>query len=145
MINRILKYFFIFILLVLLQILLFNNIQFSGYINPYVYVFIILILPAEIQNWLLLIIAFTTGLSIDIFTGTLGLHASATLLAGFVRPYILRFIAPRDGYKQALSLSSSSYGMKWYLAYVSTFVFIHHFALFYMEVFRLTYLQLLRQ
>jgi len=67
MINSVIRYTVIFILLVLLQILLFNNIQFSGYVNPYVYIMFILLLPVEIPSWLLLILAFFTGMTIDIF------------------------------------------------------------------------------
>ncbi len=102
MINRILRFSLIFILLILLQVLLFNNIQFSGYVNPYVYIMFILLLPVEIPSWLLLIISFFTGLIIDLFTGTPGMHTSATVLAGFVRPYVLRIISPRDGYEARL-------------------------------------------
>jgi rod shape-determining protein MreD len=83
MINSIIRYFIIFIILILLQVLLFNNIQFSGYINPYVYIMLILLLPVEIPAWSLLLISFFTGLTVDFFTGTPGMHASATLLSGF--------------------------------------------------------------
>ena len=98
MINTILKYGLISVVLILLQILVLNNIQFSGYVNPYVYIMIILILPSLTPSWLILLIAFFTGLVIDLFFGSPGMHASATLIAGFARPFVLRIIAPRDGY-----------------------------------------------
>src|SRR5512137_2722988 len=99
MINSIIRYTVIFVILIFLQVLLFNNIQFSGYINPYVYVMLILLLPVEIPSWLLLIICFFSGLTVDLFNGTPGIHTSATVFSGFIRPYILRFISPRDGYE----------------------------------------------
>ena len=74
------------VLLILFQILVLNNIQFSGYVNPYVYIMIILVLPSVTPAWLVLIISFLTGLTIDLFSGSPGMHASATLLAGFARP-----------------------------------------------------------
>lgn len=138
MINSILKYALIAAILILLQILLFNNIQFSGYINPYVYIMIILLLPSVIPSWLLLLISFFTGLIIDLFMGSPGMHASATLLAGFTRPYVLSVIAPRDGYEPGVELSMQTYGFRWFLVYASVIVFIHHLALFYLEVFRFT-------
>jgi rod shape-determining protein MreD len=138
MINRILKFGLFFIILVLLQILLFNNIQFSGYINPYIYIMFILLLPVDIPGWLLLIISFVTGLIIDFFSGSPGMHTSATVLAGFVRPYILRIIAPRDGYETGVNPSMSAYGLRWFLIYTLTIVVVHHTALFYLEVFRFT-------
>jgi rod shape-determining protein MreD len=138
MISRILRFGLIFILLLLLQVLLFNNIQFSGYVNPYVYIMFILLLPIEIPAWLLLIISFFTGLIIDFFAGTPGMHTSATVLAGFVRPFILRIISPRDGYEPGADPSILIYGFKWFLIYTSIIVIIHHTALFYLEVFRFT-------
>lgn len=138
MINRILRYALIFVLLLLLQLFLFNNIQFSGYVNPYVYILFILLLPVEIPAWLLLIISFFTGLIIDLMTGTPGMHTSATVLAGFARPYVLRLISPREGYETGSGPSMFVYGFKWFLLYTIFIVLIHHFLLFYLEVFRLS-------
>lgn len=138
MINRISRFTLIFILLFLLQVLVFNNIRFNGYINPYVYVMFILLLPVEIPSWLLLIISFVTGAIMDIFCGSPGMHTSATLLAGFVRPYALRLISPRDGYEPGADPSMFVYGLRWFLIYTSFIIFIHHTALFYLEVFRFT-------
>lgn len=136
MINSILRFGLIFILLILLQLLVLNNIQFSGYVNPYVYILFILLLPVEIPSWLLLIISFSTGLIIDFFSGSPGMHSSATLMAGFARPYILRVIAPRDGYEAGSSPSMLAYGFRWFLSYTLLIVLIHHTTLFYLEVFR---------
>jgi rod shape-determining protein MreD len=136
MINSILRFGLIFILLILLQLLLFNNIQFSGYVNPYVYILFILLLPVETPAWFMLIISFTTGIIIDMFSGTPGMHSSATLMAGFFRPYVLRVIAPRDGYEAGASPSLMTYGFRWFLSYTILIVLIHHTTLFYLEVFR---------
>jgi rod shape-determining protein MreD len=138
MINRILRFGLLFVLLIMLQILLFNNIQFSGYVNPYVYLMFILLLPVEIPSWLLLLSAFLTGMVMDFFSGTPGMHSFATVLAGFVRPYILRVISPRDGYDPGSSPSIVTYGIRWFLTYTLLMVLIHHTALFYVEVFRFT-------
>lgn len=136
MINRIIRFGIIFIFLLLLQLILFNNIQFSGYVNPYVYIMFILLLPVEMPAWLLLILSFFTGLIIDFFSGTPGMHASACLVAGFIRPYVLRITSPRDGYEPGALPSMMVYGFKWFLIYASIIIFIHHLALFYLEVFR---------
>jgi rod shape-determining protein MreD len=138
MINRVLKFALFFILLILLQILLFNNIQFSGYVNPYVYLIFILLLPVEIPSWLLLPLSFLIGYIIDSFSGSSGVHTSATVLAGFIRPHILRIISPRDGYEADYIPSMRGYGFRWFLTYTVLMVFIHHTALFYLEVFRFT-------
>jgi hypothetical protein len=64
------------------------------------------------------------------------MHTSATLLAGFSRPYVLRIISPRDGYETGPDLSMKVYGLRWFFIYTSTIVLIHHTTLFYLEVFR---------
>ena len=138
MINRILRYAMIFALLTLLQLGLFNNIQFSGYVNPYVYIMFIMLLPVETAAWLLLIISFLTGLLIDLFMSTPGMHTSATVFAGFIRPYVLRLISPREGYEASSEPSMSVFGFRWYFFYTLIIVFVHHLLLFYLEVFRLT-------
>jgi rod shape-determining protein MreD len=138
MINSILRFGLIFVLLMLLQLLLFNNIQFSGYVNPYVYIMFILLLPIEMPAWILLLLSFATGIIIDFFSGSPGMHSSATVLAGFVRPYVLRVISPRDGYDQKSELSMTTYGFRWFFTYTTLIVLVHHTALFYLEVFRFT-------
>lgn len=138
MINSILRYVLISTIIILLQILLFNNIQFSGYINPYVYIMIILILPTIIPTWILLIIAFFTGLIIDLFSGSPGMHTFATVLAAFFRPYVLTIISPRDGYESGSEITMAMYGARWYFLYTITIVLLHHTTLFYIEVFRLS-------
>ena len=115
-----------------------NNIQFSGFVNPYVYIMIILLLPSVTPAWALLLISFLTGLVVDLFSGSPGMHASATVMAGFARPYVLRLIAPRDGYESGSDLSMLAYGFRWFFTYAAIIIVIHHTTLFFVEVFRLT-------
>lgn len=136
MINSILRYGFLLMVLILLQVLVFNNIQFSGYVNPYVYVMFILLLPFDMPAWLLLFVSFLLGMIMDFFSGTPGMHASASVLAGFVRPAVLGFISGREGYESNNKPAMATYGFRWFLFYATVIVFIHHFALFYLEVFR---------
>jgi rod shape-determining protein MreD len=138
MVRQIIINIFRFIFLILLQVLVLNNMQFSGLVNPYLYILFILLLPFEIPGWILLVIGFLTGLSIDAFTDTLGLHTSATVLMAFLRPFILRIIAPRDGYDSGKSPNLNSFGLPWFLRYSIILIFAHHFVLFYLEVFRIS-------
>ena len=117
MLNDIIKYSGIFILLLGLQVLVMNNIGFSGYVNPFVYLLFIMLLPFGLPAWILLIIAFFTGLSVDLFSATAGLHTSASVLAAFARPFILRIIAPRDGYEQGDVPGINENGFRWFMIY----------------------------
>jgi rod shape-determining protein MreD len=136
MINKTIRLSLMFVLLILLQVLVFNNIQFSGYIDPYIYLLFILLLPFEIPDWLLLSICFVTGFTVDLFSLSPGMHAFSTVVAGFARPYVLRLVSPRDGYEPGSGPSMLTYGFRWFFTYSLFIVLIHHTVLFYIEVFR---------
>ena len=135
MIKRLPRYIINFILLVFLQVFIFNNIQFSGFINPYIYIIFILLLPFETPKWLILFLAFLLGLTVDLFTNTIGMHSSATVFMAFLRPYLLKVLAPRDGYEAETLPQLNYYGFGWFLRYASVLVIVHHLFLFYIEVF----------
>ena len=129
---------FRFMLLVFLQIFVLNNIQFSGFVNPYLYVLFILLLPFEISGWLLLVLAFFIGLVIDIASSTIGYHIIATVLMAYFRFHLLRFIAPHDGYEPGMTPTMSSLGFAWFFRYAVILTLAHHLVLFWVESFRLT-------
>ena len=125
-----------FVVLILIQVLLLNNIQISGYIVPYVYILFILLMPFETPGWLLLFSGFALGLSVDMFSQTMGMHTVATVFMAFLRSYILRTIAPRDGYETGTYPRIFYQGSVWFLKYAIILVLAHHLVLFYTEVFR---------
>ena len=135
MVKDILKYAGLFLLLLTLQLFIFNNIQLSGYINPYVYVLFILFLPYETPGWLLLILGFFTGICVDAFMNTYGMHSSATLFLAFLRPYLLNLIANREDIDRKGSPSIYPNGLVWFLKYTLFLVLAHHFVLFFIESF----------
>ena len=137
MIEKIIRIALRFFVLILVQVLLLNNIQLGGYINPYLYVLFILLLPLETPNWLLLLLAFILGLGIDMFTNTMGMHAAACVFMAYCRPYITKLISPRDGYDMDTPPTLQNLGLNWFLTYSIVLVLLHHLFLFYIEVFRL--------
>lgn len=136
MILVVLRYLLRFLLLISLQILILNNIKLGTFINPFLYILFLLWLPVNMPKLLSLPIALLTGLAIDMFQNTPGMHAAACLLMIYVRPYWLKMIAPRDGYDIETEPSIKKLGFAWYMAYASLLVFVHHFFLFFIEVFR---------
>jgi rod shape-determining protein MreD len=133
--NNVLRYSGVFVVLVLLQLLIFNNIQFSGYINPYVYVMLIIILPLSLPSWVVLIIAFLAGFIIDAFSGTMGVHTFATVMAGFVRPWIISLNMTHEAADPDISPSVQNNGLRWFFMFALMIVLVHHLSLFYVEVF----------
>ncbi|MDD3567015.1 MAG: rod shape-determining protein MreD [Bacteroidales bacterium] len=138
MLKDIVKYSGLFVLLVILQIFVLNNVQLSGYINPYLYVLFILILPYEIPGWALLLVGLITGITIDTFMNTYGMHSSATIFMAFMRPYMLRMLADREDVDKKGSPSISGNGFVWFLKYASILVFAHHLILFFTEAFSIS-------
>jgi len=136
MIKVVSRNIFRFIMLVLVQVLIFNNIEISGYITPYIYIIVIILLPFETPVSVSLILGFFLGLSIDIFTDTIGMHTAATVFIAFIRPYILSSFAPRDGYEPGTFPRVFYYGLPWFIKYAALMVFAHHLVLFYIEMFR---------
>lgn len=124
-----------FVFLVLIQVLILNNMNLGGYLNPYIYVLFILLLPADINKSFLLILAFFTGLTIDYFGNTLGLHAAATVLLAFARPGILNLFFKNIEFGKGEEPGLAKIGIGGFLRYTLVLVFIHHFALFMLEVF----------
>lgn len=135
MINETVKNILRFIFLVLFQVLILNNIQLSGYLNPFLYVLFILMLPFQTADWLVLVLAFVLGISIDMFADTGGLHAASCVLMAFFRKPILKLISPRDGYEVVQKPTIQQFGFRWFFSYAGILVLAHHFLLFYMENF----------
>ena len=123
------------IFLVLFQVIILNNIQLGGYINPYLYVLFILMLPFETPKWLLLISAFTLGLSVDMFSDTTGLHSAASVFMAYCRPWILNNVSSKQEYEPGVQPLIRDLGFKWFFSYSLILVIAHHLLLFFLEVF----------
>ena len=136
MISNVIKYGLMFIVLILFQGLILNNMEFGGYVVPFLYVFFILALPFETPNWMVLLFGFVLGIFADSFTSTLGMHTSATVVMAFCRFYLLKLVAPRGGYEFNSKPNVQLMGLTWYLLYASILIFIHHIFLFYVESFK---------
>lgn len=124
-----------FVVLVLLQVLVVNHIRLGGYVHPYIYLIFIMLLPINIPNWQLLLLGFSLGLSVDLFTGTPGLHAGATTLMAFCRPRIIKLISGTLKFENIHEPNLNQLDGMWFFRYVFLMVFVHHFMLFLMESF----------
>jgi rod shape-determining protein MreD len=129
------KYLLMFIVLVLIQVLILNNIQLSGFVNPYIYILFIILLPFNIQGYFLLGFSFLIGLTVDIFSNTPGIHASASVLLGFLRPQIAELISSREIIEKGNTPTLKLLGFASFLKYVVIVVLLHHFILFFVEAF----------
>jgi rod shape-determining protein MreD len=126
-----------FIWLIGLQVLIFNQFQFLGYLNPMPYVLIILLLPPSTSRFLLLLAGFITGLAVDIFSGEIGLHAAASVLLAYVRPGLQKLFMTQ-GLNEYESLDLENMGAPRFVTYAGFAILIHHLYFFLMEAFKLS-------
>lgn len=131
--KYLIKYTFLFLFLIFFQILVLDNIEISGYINPYFYIIFILILPLDTPKWLLLISGFLLGLSIDIFSNTTGLNAFATVFVAFMRPLILNLFINKNDRENIKIPGINDMGFPKFFLYAFFLVIIHNFLLFFID------------
>ena len=123
------------VVFVLLQVLVMNNIHLFGIVIPFIYLYIILKLPVDISRTSIILISFFTGIIIDIFSNTFGMHAAACTLVGFVRtPLLDRFVDTREMTEKSIP-SYKLFGLGKFVRYAVLVVSIHHIALFVIESF----------
>lgn len=126
------------ILFILLQVFVLNEVPpLHQYIMPYIYFLFILWLPFNISRGSLLLVSFITGIFLDFFTKTPGLHAAACVLIGYIRPFLINLLMPQQGvefnYREP---SVSSLGFSQYATYVSLLTLFHHSWLFLIQSFQ---------
>ncbi|MDR1527600.1 MAG: rod shape-determining protein MreD [Dysgonamonadaceae bacterium] len=122
----------LFILLIILQIALFDRIHLFGYATPLLYIYFIIKLPGTMnRNWVLLLAAFL-GLCIDLFNHTMGMNMLACVVIGFFRYFFLDWFAPRDLYENYFP-SFRSLGRAKFLRYAFVMTVLHHIILFTAE------------
>jgi rod shape-determining protein MreD len=124
-----------FVFLVLIQVMVFNNMNLSGYINPSVYLMFILLLPVHINKSALLILAFLLGITIDFFSNTMGLHAAATVFMAFARPGTINLFFKNLEFTGKENPVLNKTGLGGFVRYTLALVLVHHTALFILEIF----------
>ena len=131
--NKSINNIFRFVFFVLLQLFILDNILFLGYVNPYLYILFILLLPISISSIQALLLAFLVGLSIDFFHNSGGVHAAACLVMAYFRPFALRNAFGINFDFKTLKFYDE--GFKPLFVYVSIMVGIHHLVMFSLEAF----------
>ncbi|MBT0607316.1 rod shape-determining protein MreD [Aequorivita echinoideorum] len=130
-----------FIVLVFLQALVLNNINFLGYINPYLYLLFILLYPLDGNKTLLIFLSFLLGLSIDIFEDSGGVHAAACAFIAYARPVVLKYSFGVSYEYNTIKIKKADPLER--LVYIAAMVFMHHFIMFFLEIFSFNHMLLL--
>ena len=136
--KKIYKYIGLFPIYVLLQVFILNEILFASYINPYIYILLIITLPRDTPNWFLLIYGFLLGFTIDIFTGSIGFHSTATVLISFLKPLISKLIIPHNIISDQDELQLQRVGLQPFSIFTLILTIVHHATLFLIETLSLS-------
>lgn len=130
----VIRHFFTFVILCLVQALVLNHINLFGCATPLLYVYFIMLFRRGFPKWAILLWSFLTGLCIDIFSNTPGVAASSATLLGLLQPYILSLFISRDS-PEDLMPSIKSLGVAKYIYYTVICVFIYNAMFFTIESF----------
>ena len=126
--SDLVKNIFRLIIFILVQVYVLNKIpHLHRFIVPSIYFLFILWLPFSISRLGILLIGFVTGLTVDYFTSTPGLHAAACVLIAYARPFVINILTPKDStefnYREP---SPGAMGWAPYMVYVFVLTLMHH-------------------
>jgi len=129
---------FRFVLLLAVQIIIFNNMNFLGYISPYPYILFIILYPVNGNKSGLLVASFLLGLIMDMFSNSGGIHTTACLVLAYFRPFIFKFSFGLSYEYQTIKLNDVLTPERF--SFILLSVVIHHLILFILEAFQFSFI-----
>ena len=118
-----------YIVVMILQVLLFDQLQLLGVCHPYIYILCLLMMPITLPHSADMFVGAAAGLIMDVFCNSMGVHTAACILIMFVRPYLIgALVNDKDRLNEQISLRAL--GMEALLRYVVIMVVIHHLTVF---------------
>lgn len=126
-----------FVVLIFFQISVLNNIYLGGYVNLFLYILFILMLPTYLPKNVIILISFATGFIVDIFSTTLGLHTFSATLIGFSRVVFADKILTKGDNVEIDTPSIRTISPSVYSAYAIILTFIYCFFYYLIESFSL--------
>lgn len=132
-----------FITLLLVQVIICNNINFLGYINPYIYIIFIFLFPIRENRLLFLLVSFLLGMLVDMFSDSGGVHAAAAVSIAYARPILLKTSFGTLYEHQTIKFSNTEIGSL--ITYITFGTILHHFILFSLEIFNISSILLILQ
>ncbi|HBS52438.1 MAG TPA: rod shape-determining protein MreD [Flavobacterium sp.] len=125
---------FRFIILLSLQVIVFNNINLFGFISPFPYILFIILYPVNGNKSGLLVASFLLGIILDMFSNSGGIHTTACLFLAYFRPSIFKFAFGVSYEYQTIKLNDTLTPERFSFLLVA--VVLHHLVLFIFEAFQ---------
>lgn len=124
-----------FVVLILAQVFIFDNIHLFGFISPFVYILFLLLYPVKVNQQLFLFLGFLLGLTMDFFSDTGGIHAASCLMLAYARPAVLKYSFGVSYEYNTIKINHTT--MSGRLTYISSLVVLHHLIFYTLEIFNL--------
>lgn len=129
-----LKYIGIFIMLLFLQVLLFDNLHWLGLVHPFIYIWAIILLPIELPRWMQMLIGAAIGMVMDLFTHAPGIHMAGCVMIAYLRPLLVAGVV-QDIDRLKGAVTSDTIGMGNWMRILAILVAVHHIIVFMLEAF----------
>jgi len=127
-----------FVLLIAAQVVIFNNIDLFGFVNPFPYILFILLYPVNSNRAGLLVASFFLGLTIDMFENSGGVHAAACLVLANLRPTFFKFAFGLSYEYQTIKINDKLSPERFTFIFIS--ILTHHLVLFLLEFFKFSFI-----
>ncbi|RZL06801.1 MAG: rod shape-determining protein MreD [Pedobacter sp.] len=125
------------IVLLFVQVFLLRNMGFYNLSTPFIYILFLMLLPFGTPNIVLYLLAFVTGITIDAFYDTMGVHTSACIMLAFVRILFISVSVTREGFDEP-EPTLGNMGFKWFVLFAFLCIISHHLVVFMLEAFKLS-------
>lgn len=123
----------LWVLLIISQVIVFNNICLFGVAVPFVFIYFIVRLPITMPVNAMLTLAFLSGLTVDIFANTQGMNALACTVLAMSRSGILHLYFPREDELSDPRPTIATLGVVTYCKYLFSMVFVYCMLIFLIE------------
>ena len=132
-VRKALPYILLFVVLLLVQVFLFDNLSISSLFEPLVYVAFIALLPMQTPVVAVLLCGLAMGVSMDFLMGVAGLNTIATLFVAFIRGMLLKIFCRREELRESGTPCVARLGARIFLRYLIALVVVHHAIFFLLE------------
>jgi len=132
------KHTILIILMLALQVLVFNHIHFYGYATPLLGAYLLMVMPVTTPKQIKLILGFGIGLIQDIFANTPGMMAASLTLVAVCQDWLfslLSGVSKEELDNEVITPSISSLGLFPFMRYIFVGVLLQNLVFYMLENF----------
>ena len=124
----------IFVVLLLVQVLVFNHVHLFNCATPLLYIYVALLFPRNTPRWVALISCFVMGFLVDIFSNTPGVSMASLTFLGLIQPLVLKLFLQHDS-ADDMKPSMRTLGIGRFVYYTILMVFVYCLLFFTLDTF----------